>query len=387
MASEEVDHVELDGLERSGSYQREGTRSRELGRRIERAVNLYGKTSVAIRSRRFCFFKYSSRGLDRFYVHPFAFEEGRRRFFSFRKGSFLVLVLSTEIKLLDPLQTITTPRREQGADLLKPEGEASAPENIPRGINKRQLEKHFQGLRFSRIDLWQKEDRSFIAEVVLSCPSEARLAVQRLHEPKTILSPHPITDPSTQTRSSFDSKFDLNRLFIPSLDSLVSGAQLRELFSRFGTVRSCVAVVKYGTKNHYQAFVTYENPQDAYAALKATDGQLIGSWKTSVKFALLDKKAQPPILKPKQTKGRDAIFTLFGLSHLTSSEDLRETFSKHGEVSKVHIPASTNGNPSFIMGFVRFKNQWDVAHARLALNGSTLRSARIRVTTAQTELS
>ncbi len=173
-------------------------------------------------------------------------------------------------------------------------------------------------------------------------------------------------------------------VFVGNIDRSLTSADLKDLFSQFSSVERARIVTEKATgESKGFGFVTFSDPQEATAAITQLNGH---EWSGR---ALTVSPARPKDSSPRpRDRGKNNSFAgptgvkelyVTGLSHEYSSDDLRNLFSKHGNVlnAKVILDRETKQSRGF--GFVQMSNVTENQDAIAALDGVEINSSRLSV--------
>jgi len=144
---------------------------------------------------------------------------------------------------------------------------------------------------------------------------------------------HPTTSSSSDIiRSNPDFKNQTN-VFVALLPDSATVTRLRNLFDKYGKIES--VKLMYDENNLFKgcAVINYEEPEDAYLAVKGVDGCLFDGRKMIVKYSDRPNITQTGMVTRK--KDQTNIFVA-KLSDNTTNETLRELFESYGEISSVY---------------------------------------------------
>ncbi|KAM9854619.1 RNA-binding protein 28 [Aulostomus maculatus] len=183
-------------------------------------------------------------------------------------------------------------------------------------------------------------------------------------------------------------------LFVGSLPVSASNERLEEIFSEIGPVKQCFVVRNKGTeKCRGFGFVTYSMEEDAQRALteiKDYDGQKLSLSVAKKKIKdKKDKKTAPsePDEAPKDSEQKSKGFKkkllksrliIRNLSFKCSENDLKEVFSKFGQVLESKIPLKPDGKMRGF-AFVLFKNMSAAATALQEMNLKEIKGRQVAV--------
>ncbi|KAL1821899.1 hypothetical protein ACET3Z_016768 [Daucus carota] len=152
-------------------------------------------------------------------------------------------------------------------------------------------------------------------------------------------------------------------VFIKNLDKSIDGRALHEIFSRFGTIKSCkIETDSYDESKGY-GFVQFDSEEAAQKAIDKLDGMLINDKQLYVGRFVSKEERDAALSRAKFNN-----IYVKNLSATTSEEDLRKIFGEYGRITSVAVMRDVNGK-SKCFGFVNFDNADDAAKAVEALNG------------------
>ncbi|XP_074369961.1 polyadenylate-binding protein 8-like isoform X2 [Apium graveolens] len=152
-------------------------------------------------------------------------------------------------------------------------------------------------------------------------------------------------------------------VFIKNLDKSIDGRALQEIFSRFGTIKSCKIETDESGESKGFGFVQFDSEEAAQNAIDRLDGMFMN-----------DKQVYVGRFRSKEE--RDAALSrskfnniyVKNLSAITTEDDLRKIFGEYGRITSLVVMRDVNGK-SKCFGFVNFDNADDAAKAVEALNG------------------
>ena len=148
-----------------------------------------------------------------------------------------------------------------------------------------------------------------------------------------------------------------------NLDKSIDGRALHEIFSRFGTIKSCkIETDSYDESKGY-GFVQFDSEEAAQKAIDKLDGMLINDKQLYVGRFVSKEERDAALSRAKFNN-----IYVKNLSATTSEEDLRKIFGEYGRITSVAVMRDVNGK-SKCFGFVNFDNADDAAKAVEALNG------------------
>ncbi|KAG8380042.1 hypothetical protein BUALT_Bualt07G0152400 [Buddleja alternifolia] len=163
-------------------------------------------------------------------------------------------------------------------------------------------------------------------------------------------------------------------LFVKNLDSSITSARLKELFSKYGTILSC-KVAEYKGFSKGFGFVQFDSEDSARAALIALHETVLEGRKLYVsKF-----------LKKIERKDTQQVFNNLYVKYIDKSitdDFLRAKFSEYGNVCNAVIVKDEKGK-SKGFGFVKFDSHEAAKKAVEALNGQLIGSKYLFVARAQ----
>ncbi|EXB75946.1 putative polyadenylate-binding protein [Morus notabilis] len=170
----------------------------------------------------------------------------------------------------------------------------------------------------------------------------------------------------------------LGNVFVKNLCESIDSMGLRELFQKFGFIRSCKVATFEDGKSRGYGFVQFETVEASNAAIRELNGQTVGDKQIYVTNFVrkMDRMSNP-----------DAKYTNLYVKNLdsdVSQELLEEKFEKFGKIISLAIARDESGAPKGF-GFVSFDNPDDARQAREEMNGTQLGSRVLYVARAQTK--
>ncbi|KAL9274777.1 Polyadenylate-binding protein 6-like protein [Drosera capensis] len=164
-------------------------------------------------------------------------------------------------------------------------------------------------------------------------------------------------------------------LFVKNLDPPIDSAQLKAIFEKFGTIRSCKVAAENGKSKGF-GFVQFEKEDSAMAALNAMHEPVLSGKKLYV--AQFMRKSQR--IAASGQKFTDLY--VMNLNEDLTEDCLLKKFSMFGTLHNAVVMRDRVGK-SNDFGFVRFEYPEEAREAVEALNGTLLGSKQLCVGRAQ----
>lgn len=184
-------------------------------------------------------------------------------------------------------------------------------------------------------------------------------------------------------------KFKYTNIFVKNLGGDVTKEQLDGLFAQYGTITSSMVNATKDDKTKAFGFVNFSAPEEATAAVEATNGIEFQGRKLYVGRAqkkeerekeLRDRFEQ--VKQERQKKYAGVNLYVKNLSDETDDEKLFAEFSKYGTITSAKIMKDAAGK-SKGFGFVCFQSPEEATKAVTAMNGCMLDSKPLYVALAQ----
>ncbi|CAL9087654.1 unnamed protein product [Musa acuminata var. zebrina] len=165
------------------------------------------------------------------------------------------------------------------------------------------------------------------------------------------------------------------RLIAQNVPWTCTADDIRNLFSKHGTVVDVELSMYNSSKNRGLAFVTMASEEEALAALSHLKSYDLDGRVIKVEFARSVKKA------PVVAAGPVPKYNVFvgNLTWRVRSRDLRELFSGSGNILSAEVIFQSNPRRSAGYGFVSFASKEEAEAAITTLNGNKLMGRRIRL--------
>ncbi|GBE60586.1 polyadenylate binding protein [Babesia ovata] len=158
-------------------------------------------------------------------------------------------------------------------------------------------------------------------------------------------------------------KSGTGNIFVKNLDKAIDTKALYDTFSHFGTILSCkVAMDALGNSKGY-GFVHYTTEESAKEAIEKVNGMLIGNSQVSV---------APFVHRYERESTLCDVFTNLYVRNFPDTwteDDLRETFSKYGEITSMLLKTDDKGRR---FAFVNYSDTSMAKAAMEAQNGVKL---------------
>jgi polyadenylate-binding protein len=184
-------------------------------------------------------------------------------------------------------------------------------------------------------------------------------------------------------------KFKYTNIFVKNLPGEAKEEELKTLFSKYGSITSLMVNTTKDDKTKAFGFVNFSAPEEANAAVEATNGLEFQGRKLFVGRAqkreerekeLRDRFEQ--LKQERQKKYAGVNLYVKNLSDETDDEKLMSEFAKFGAITSAKIMRdATNKSKGF--GFVCFQSPEEATKAVTAMNGCMLDSKPLYVALAQ----
>lgn len=167
-------------------------------------------------------------------------------------------------------------------------------------------------------------------------------------------------------------------VYVKDLDTEVSDAALKELFTKHGSVSSCVVMRDEKGASKGFGFVNFDRHEDAVKAVDAINGTTVGAkkvWagraqKKTEREAELRKKFEQ-IKLDRMTKYQGINLYIKNLEDEVNEERLRKEFGAFGEIKSIKIMADEKGTTRGF-GFVCYTTPEEAQRAVTEMNGRIL---------------
>ena len=174
-----------------------------------------------------------------------------------------------------------------------------------------------------------------------------------------------------KSRRAEESEDDDRKIFVGRLPHSATAEELMERFKDFGSVENvaCIPDVAMGYSCKGFAFITFKTPEEANAAVRATNGSMFGDRPMEVRMKTAPRE------EPRDEFNADANLYVSGLPESAHEDYLRDLFAPYGLVQKTKIIRDHATQVPRGYGFVQMM---DPAHAQSAiasLNGQLLPNA------------
>lgn len=179
-------------------------------------------------------------------------------------------------------------------------------------------------------------------------------------------------------------------IFVKNLDASVEDDQLRELFSKFGPITSCVVQKDENGKSKEFGFINFENHADAKKAVdemneKDYEGKhlYVGRAQTKAEREEELRRQYEKIREEKLSKYQGVNLYIKNLDDTVDDEKLRQEFSVFGVITSARIMADEKTGKSKGFGFVCFSNPDEATKAVTEMNGRMMNGKPLYVALAQ----
>ncbi|KAJ1858261.1 Protein phosphatase PP2A regulatory subunit B [Coemansia sp. RSA 1822] len=168
-------------------------------------------------------------------------------------------------------------------------------------------------------------------------------------------------------------------VFIKNLDPTIDNKALHDTFAAFGDILSCKVVTDQQGVSRGFGFVHYETEEAALQAIKNVNGMLLNDSKVFVGLHISRAEREAHMEEAR------ANFTNVYVKDLDAdvdSDELKELFSKYGEITSVYMPAHDDGTPRGF-GFINFADHEAARTAVKELHESEFKGKKLYVSRAQ----
>jgi len=177
-------------------------------------------------------------------------------------------------------------------------------------------------------------------------------------------------------------------IFVKNFGDQLDEEKLRELFSQHGKITSCKIEVDEAGKPKGFGFCSYENPEEAEAAVQNLNGHTIGDKQLYVGRFQKKNERQSEIKRKKDLQRQERMNKYQGvnlyiknLDDTIDDERLRKEFSKFGTITSAKVMSENGRSRGF--GFVCFSAPDEATKAVTEMNGSIVGSKPLYVALAQ----
>lgn len=180
-----------------------------------------------------------------------------------------------------------------------------------------------------------------------------------------------------------------SNVFVKNLDEEVDDDRLREMFSKFGAITSCVVMRDDEGKSKCFGFVNFEEPESAMKAVEEMDNSeqdgknltVCRAQKKAEREASLRSKFEQE-RKERMEKMQGVNLYLKNLDDTVDDEKIREMFKEFGTITSCKVMRDPQGN-SRGSGFVAFSSPEEATRAVTEMNGKMIGSKPLYVALAQ----
>lgn len=192
-------------------------------------------------------------------------------------------------------------------------------------------------------------------------------------------------DEQSRTEHSF------NNVFIKNLGEDFTEEQLKEKFSQYGEVTSCIIMHDENNKSRGFGFVCFKDPASAKAAVAEVHNTEING-KTVFAGRAMKKHERQSMLniayaerrKERLERTKGVNLYVKNIHENWSNDKLRESFETFGAIASAVVMMDENGR-SRGFGFVCFQDQADATRAITDMNGRLLEGKPLYVALAQSK--
>lgn len=184
-------------------------------------------------------------------------------------------------------------------------------------------------------------------------------------------------------------KFKFTNIFVKNLPGEATKEQLDELFSKYGTITSSMVNSTKDDKTKAFGFINFAAPEEATAAVEATNGIEFQGRKLFVGRAQKKEEREKELRErfeqlkqERQKKYAGVNLYVKNLSDETDDDKLSQEFSKFGSITSAKIMRDAAGK-SKGFGFVCFQSPEEATKAVTAMNGCMFDSKPLYVALAQ----
>lgn len=171
-------------------------------------------------------------------------------------------------------------------------------------------------------------------------------------------------------------------VFIKNLEKSIDNKALHDTFSAFGNILSCKVVCDEHGNSRGFGFVHFETQEAADQAIEKVNGMLLNDVQVYVGQYIPRRERAS---KVDEAKARFTNVYVKNLDESVSDEELREAFSKFGEVTSVLVQKDAVTGQSRGFGFVNFATHRAAADAVDSLNETELNGKKLLVCRAQSK--
>lgn len=184
-------------------------------------------------------------------------------------------------------------------------------------------------------------------------------------------------------------KFKYTNIFVKNLAGETTKEQLDELFAKYGTITSSMVNCTKDDKTKAFGFINFAAPEEATAAVEATNNMEFQGRKLFVGRAQKKEEREKELRdrfeqlkQERQKKYAGVNLYVKNLSDETDDEKLSQEFAKYGSITSAKIMRDAAGK-SKGFGFVCFQSPEEATKAVTAMNGCMLDSKPLYVALAQ----
>lgn len=216
----------------------------------------------------------------------------------------------------------------------------------------------------------------------------AKKAIEKVD--KMVIASHEVHVAPFKPKSERDGPDNVSytNIYVKNLPEDVTYEWLQETFGEYGKITSAHLAVDEGEKPKGFAFINFENPQEAYAAVQA----LHETKPLELYVARAQKKAEREKelrtrfdkLKEEQAKKYQGInLYIKNLDDSVDDKMLEEEFGKYGQITSAKVMRDVTGTRSKGFGFVCFTKKEEATQAVTEMNGKIVAGKPLYVALAQ----
>jgi len=174
-----------------------------------------------------------------------------------------------------------------------------------------------------------------------------------------------------KSRRADESEDDDRKIFVGRLPNTATAEELMERFKDYGCVENvaCIPDVAMGYSCKGFAFITFKTPEEANAAVRATNGTMFGDRPMEVRMKTAPRE------EPRGEFDADANLYVSGLPESAHEDYLRDLFAPYGLVQKTKIIRDHATQVPRGYGFVQMMDPAHAQNAIASLNGQLLPNA------------
>eukprot|EP00854_Cymbomonas_tetramitiformis_P024028 gene24028-29157_t len=173
-----------------------------------------------------------------------------------------------------------------------------------------------------------------------------------------------------------------SKLYVGNISWDTQADDLTSAFGEYGNVTQCDVVTDATGRSRGFGFVTYENTDDATAAVEALNGHVIDGRELRVDFHQQNRTPRERTARPQQNRSGHRIY-IGNLPWRFDDYDLKDAFDEFGNVEDARVITDRETGRSRGFGFVTMAEEESMEKAISALDGAECDGRQLRVNKAE----